>query len=346
MEKNPFIDDILSQPEALRQCVSGYDPTLLQDIAKDLKAGRFDRILLTGMGSSTFGSYPAWLHLAQAGLPTWWVETGELLHYTPQLITPRTLLWVISQSGQTAEAVSLVDSLKSSPPALILAATNEPGSPLAAASGCVLPFNAGRDFSVGTRTYTNTLAVTQLAALQMTGSPLDPAQNDLLAAASAMQAYFDGWQEQVDRLAHAVGVPQRLIILGRGDSWATAQTAALVLKEGAKFHAESLTAGQFRHGPIELTDPRLTVIAIEGDAENRSLNLGISRDVLRFGGRAFYVSPQPQEGLPAMLQPRGSGIGRVVCEIAPFQILALAICQQTGVAPGIFLHAGKVVLSE
>jgi glutamine---fructose-6-phosphate transaminase (isomerizing) len=119
-----------------------------------------------------------------------------------------------------------------------------------------------------------------------------------------------------------------------------------VMKEAAKFQAECISAGQFRHGPIEMTDPRLTVFVVEGDAQNRDLNLRLAQDILRFGGQVFWVSPEPQEGLPGVLQPQATGMGRVAAEIAPFQMLSIALSLQTGVAPGIFRNMGKVVVAE
>ena len=109
------------------------DFTPLAALVQALNAGRFDRILLTGMGASYYGLYPAWLHLAAAGLPAIWVDTAELVHHAPALVTGRTLLWISSQSGRSAEIVALLRQSAANPPAGLIAMTNDLSSPLAQA---------------------------------------------------------------------------------------------------------------------------------------------------------------------------------------------------------------------
>lgn len=52
---NPYINDILSQPSALRHALDNYSTSLLEKI----KLSDFDRIILSGMGSSYNAAYPA-----------------------------------------------------------------------------------------------------------------------------------------------------------------------------------------------------------------------------------------------------------------------------------------------
>src|SRR6266478_4534815 len=95
-----YIDNILGQPNALRSLLAGLDMQLVGQLAGRVRAGEFDRIILTGMGASLYAVYPAWLILSAAGLPAWWLETGELAELARSLVTPKTLLWVVSQSGR------------------------------------------------------------------------------------------------------------------------------------------------------------------------------------------------------------------------------------------------------
>src|SRR5512143_3778019 len=109
MTNLPYIEEILSQPEVLLKALPRFDLQALNTLKQKLDRQEFDRIIITGMGASLYGGYPAWLLLAGHGLPVHWVDTAELIHYAGALITPRTLLWVISQSGRSAEIVLLLD---------------------------------------------------------------------------------------------------------------------------------------------------------------------------------------------------------------------------------------------
>jgi len=109
MTNNPYILDILGQPDILKTALEQFDPAPFAALAKAIGNNDFDRILITGMGGSLYASYPAWLILANAGLPALWVDTAELIHHTPALVTSKTLFWIFSQSGKSAEIVSALE---------------------------------------------------------------------------------------------------------------------------------------------------------------------------------------------------------------------------------------------
>ncbi|HYO17392.1 MAG TPA: SIS domain-containing protein, partial [Dermatophilaceae bacterium] len=145
-----YLQDIHLQPEALERVLAAG---LAPDVRALLdRAGQFDRIVMTGMGSSMFGQYPSFLRLANAGLPVWSIETAELLGSARGLITEHTLLWITSQSGGTAEVVALLDRLEIRP-AAILGVTNDPASPRASGASAVLELHGGAEHTVSTRSY-------------------------------------------------------------------------------------------------------------------------------------------------------------------------------------------------
>ena len=262
---NPYLADILGQPDALQTALDRFDPAALDALASQVEAGVFDRIVFTGMGSSFFAVYPAWLHLLNRGLPAWHVEASELLHYAPGLVTERTLLCMISQSGRSAEITALIERVR---PAHLLAIANGEDNPLAARADTLLLMHAGVETNVSTKTYLNTLAVVQLAALRLASVPLASAQAELQQAVDASRAYLTQWEQALAAIGAHLGKPERLFYLGRGVSLAAVGTGALITKESAKFTVEGLSAGQFRHGPLELADERLSVVVLAGAAHD------------------------------------------------------------------------------
>ena len=67
--EGPYLRDLLDQPQALLRSLEGLtDQTSLAERARDLAAGRFRRVVLTGMGSSFHGSYPLHLALGRRGV--------------------------------------------------------------------------------------------------------------------------------------------------------------------------------------------------------------------------------------------------------------------------------------
>ena len=123
---------------------------------------------------------------------------SELLHYAHDLITPRTLIWIISQSGRSAEIVSLLESFNVSVPAAVIATTNDFDSPLGNiinkgdGKGILIPINAEPEKTVSTRTYINTLALCQLTSNVILGENISPVYQSLNKTADIMGVYLSG----------------------------------------------------------------------------------------------------------------------------------------------------------
>jgi|YNPNPStandDraft_1061719.scaffolds.fasta_scaffold00634_5 glucosamine--fructose-6-phosphate aminotransferase (isomerizing) len=347
LENNPYVGDILSQADSLKNALRRFDPAPLQPLAARLRAGGFGRIILTGMGASFYAAYPIWLRLAQAGLPAFWVDTAELLHYARPLITDDSLVWILSQSGRSAEIVALLDSLKGTPAAL-LATVNDLESPLAlSAKAHLIPIHAEPELTVSTRTYLNTLAAAQLAALVFIGEDVQQGWETLQSAAEAIAAYLADWKIHLETIGALVPPPRTLALLGRGVSLASAYTGALILGEASKVGAIALQAGQFRHGPMELAGENLTALLFAGAAQTRQLLERLHADLIQYGARAVWIAPddadQPKPRLP---MPEAAGIALPLAEIIPIQLLTIHLALQNGIEPGAFFHSGKVTLSE
>lgn len=340
----PYILDILSQPKSLRAAVEQFDAQPFAALAGRLARQEFERIVLTGMGGSLFGSYPVWLCLARAGLPAIWVDTAELIHHTPALVTPRTLFWVFSQSGKSAEIVTAVDPERMPRPAALLGTVNDLNSPLAQAAEVLNPICAEVEATVSTRTYVNTLAVAQLAALALLGQDVEPARAALLETAAAMQSYLEPWEERVIGLGQLLGFPKRLALLGRGPSLASAWIGTLLLGEAAKFLSTPYQAGEFRHGPLELATPELTALLFGGTAKDQPLNARLLSDLRGFGTQAFWVGSGQSEWQIEL--PQVPEIGLPIIEVAAIQLLSIHLAQSIGVEPGFFFRSGKITLTE
>ncbi len=346
----PYVQDILSQPASLQDALTQFDAASLKPLAATLQNGGFDRILLTGMGASLQAAYPAWLTLTRAGLPAWWVDTAELIHHAPKLVNSKTLYWIFSQSGRSAEIVSALDFGRLPRPAALLATVNDLESPLARAAAnfgrpaALTPIYAVVEQTVSTRTYVNSLAVGQLAAVALMEGDVSAVRSALQETAAAMQAYLNGWEMHLQRLREWLGFPKCLVLLGRGPSLASVYTGALVLGEAAKYCAFPFQAGEFRHGPLELAGRDLSALVFAGAPETRHLNARLLKDLRGYQAAAFWVGAEAQEWHIEI--PHTPPWGLPLVEILPVQLLSIHLAEQIGVQPGRFFRSGKVTLSE
>lgn len=340
MTENPFVSDIRSQAEGLRRVleadIAGY--------VAPLASARYDRVVLTGMGASLFALYPAWLDCVRLGLPAWWMEAGELLHDAPDLITERTLLVLTSQSGTSAEIVALLERAAAHRPAAVLGITNVAESPLGQRADVVVPILSGKEYSVSTRSYVNTVAVTQLVAGALAGQRVDT--GPFARAATMLDAYLGAeWEGHVAAIRTALGDPARLVVIGRGAALGTAWQGALVIKEVSKRPVEGLSTAQFRHGPLELADPQTTIIMLEGEARTAVLDRRLASDLATLGAHVLWIGPTPPAGVDVLPTAAGSDLARGVVDIIPLNVVAVLLAEAGGFTPGEFRHSAAVAKS-
>lgn len=337
-QRFPYVHGIRAQVDSLQRALDGAVPADVRALAADA-FGRFTGVVITGMGSGPYASYPAWLRLAHARVPAWVMETAELINAAPGMLTPDRLLVVVSQSGESAEVQALLESLPTPSPTL-LAVVNNLESPLALAADAVLPLKVGptRGDTAGTGTYINTIVVLSklidVALAEDHAADLDDAATEV----AAYVAHLDDHIEQARSLHVEKG---RTVVLGRGPSLASARTGALLIKEAGKVHAEALSSSEFRHGPLELVDADFTAVMLAGEQSTRELNRRMAEDVLARGGSVAWIGPESGPGvrLPA---PRLVGQARPIAEILPLQALSVAAALDNGFEPGVFRHASRV----
>jgi glucosamine--fructose-6-phosphate aminotransferase (isomerizing) len=336
----PYISDILSQPGLLRSLIDSLGTSDFEDLLHQIR--KRSRVVLTGMGASFAALLPAWRTLVTAGIPAWHIDTAELLSISSGLLAPETLIIAASQSGRSAELLSLADRARHR--CMLVAITNDSTSPLAKAASTVIEIHAGTEHAVSTKSYVNTMAAIQLMIAGLAVRRDDTAWN---RAADAIETYLERWHARVESLVNTVGLPERLMILGRGDSIAATIYGGLIAKEAAKRPVEGMSSAQFRHGPMELTDARLTALVLGGsDQLDRERNARLAHDIVRFGGRAVWLDTEAIAGLPLIEIPNVPAVTRAVAEAVVLQLLNIALAEQTAIEPGVFRHLNKVTTIE
>ena len=339
---NSYINDILSQPAALRAALDHYSNSSLQNI--DL--ADFDRIIISGMGSSCYAAYPALIEFSKQSLPVQLVNAAELLHSLSGMIGTRSLLWLNSQSGRSAELVGLLERIKTAPPACLLTFVNDVSSPLGERADVCIPIQAGEEATVSTKTYTNMLAVNLLAAVHLSGGDADSAIQEMRAAADAMETYLADWPARLQDLDSLLGDFHQLFLIGRGASMSAVWNGSLINKEAAKSVFEGMHAADFRHGPLEIVSEGFAALIFAGPRQTSALNRDLAREVLSYGGKAIWLDSAPDADIPTLLLPATSELARPLVEILPVQMLTLVMANRKNLEAGTFRHISKITDRE
>jgi glutamine---fructose-6-phosphate transaminase (isomerizing) len=344
-----YLDEILEQPAMLQSLARGPGNETsddLQDLASRLREGDFDRVMLTGMGSSLHGSYPLYLQLSQSlSVPVCLIDTSELVQQMPQMISRRSLMVAVSQSGESGEIVELT-KLPGIRPAAVISVTNQPANSLANWADVKIASMAGPELTVSSKSYTGGFACLHLlSAAWRSGTP--QGCKELGQAAEACGRMLTDWQPAISRVAQFLDAEKPLIYVGRGNSFGSAQTAALLTQEASKLHCTALSGGQFRHGPIELARHGFQMVIFLGDLKTRDIDMALIAKIISLGGKVVAVAPAasaPVEtaGLHVFTYPDVAPPLNPLMEAIFIQLLQIPLAQARGFVAGNFLNATKI----
>lgn len=344
-----YLDEILEQPAMLQRLASGFGHAEmgdLRDVAARLHNGSFDRVVLTGMGGSLYSAYPSYLQLSQSlPVPVSLVDTSELVQQTPDIVSRRSLMVTISQSGESGELVELI-KLPGLKPAFAISITNQLQNSLADWADICLASMAGPEMTVSSKTYTGGLACLYLLTAALRGRQSATAK-ELTQVADACTHIFGSWRSTVNRVVEFLDPQEPLVFIGRGRSLASAQTAALLTQEASKHHCMALSGGQFRHGPIELVRSGFQLVIFLADPKTRDIDLALIEKVIALGGKVLAVTPRasaPAEArqLQVFTYPAVAQQLTPVMEAVFIQLLQIPLAEARGFVAGQFVNATKV----
>lgn len=338
-----YLRNLLQQPQAIQKTWESLRRSpALDSVERLLSERKFERLILTGMGSSYFALHPLAL---EAALHSWTpvlMETSELVHYYPHLLRQSTLVIAVSQSGKSAETLRLLKHDGERP--TVIAVTNTADSPLARQAEVSLFTHAGDEFSVSCKTYVAALvALSTLSAILCRQDP-SSRLTELEGAAEAVAAYLRHWSDHVDELRAELRDIRHLFLVGRGSSLAAAGTGALIIKESDHFHAEGMSSAAFRHGPFEMLTPEAFVGVFAGDERTLELNRRLMSDIQEQGTRSVLIGRESSLG--ACRIPIVTALARPILEILPVQMITLALAALASREAGKFERATKVTVVE
>lgn len=332
-----LLEEISQQPAVLSGLRKYYaSPGAIP--AEDLRNWTRNRppsVVLTGMGSSLFATYPAQAHLAEHGVRVQVCKTAELVEQNLGILEPESLLVVVSQSGQTPEVVSLLRNLP--PKVHVLAVTNVESSPLGKRGRLLLPLMAGGQVAVSTKTYTCSVAVLMYLAFAITGEPQAALSQEIMRAVEAQEELLDRREVLMPPIVEFFDRPPYVALMSRGADLATAQQGALMLKKVARLPAEPISAAQFRHGPMQIIHPSHRYILLARHGKAGEPMPGLASDICQAGGRVllFTDTPSPQHVNVRLVQvpPLRLGLGTLVDSVY-IQLLAHDAALRAGLEPG------------
>lgn len=344
-----MMEEVVGQPTALAGLRKFYaSPGAIPTKAlKKLVPHWPPTVVFTGMGSSLYAGYPAQAFLTSLGIRALVWETAELVHHHLKALKPDTLLVAVSQSGETAEILRLLDSLPKK--SRVVAVVNAEGSTLARRAALMLPMMAGRQESVSTRTYMCAVAALMYLAHSIVAKPHQPLTSTLLRVIEAQEQILERRTITTPPTAAFFNEPPYVSLMARGADLASAYQGAQMFKEVARMAAEPTSAAQFRHGPIEIINPAHRYVLFARGGRTGKFVLKLAEDIRAHGGRILLVTDLPF-GNPANarvipVETIGLGLGTLV-DVLHIQLLVHDLALRERPQPGQFWIAERVTREE
>jgi glutamine---fructose-6-phosphate transaminase (isomerizing) len=328
--------EIFEQPRAVSDTLEGIE-TLSAEIfgptaPQVLK--QVDNILILACGTSYYSGMTAkyWLE-AIAKIPTS-VEIASEYRYRESVPNPKTLIVVVSQSGETADTLAALKHAQALGMKHTLAICNVGTSAMMRLTELRYLTRAGVEIGVAsTKAFTTQLTALFLLTLAMAKLR---GEMDAVQTAAAMKNLRHlplaltnvlALEPQIIAWAHIFARKENALFLGRGRHYPIALEGALKLKEISYIHAEAYPAGELKHGPLALVTEEMPVITIApNDALLEKLKSNM-QEVRARGGELFVFADSDTEiasgeGVHVIRMPEHYGALSPILHVLPLQLLA------------------------
>jgi len=255
-------------------------------------------------------------------------EVASEYRYKKILYDRKTLVIVISQSGETADTIAAMRKAKENG-ALTLAIVNVKGSTIARESDRQIFIEAGPEIAVATtKAYILQVAVMALLACRVTG------KKDIVDELKRLPRLL---KEVVDKrdtyleIAKKISDREDIFFIGRKIDYAISLEGSLKLKEVSYIHSEAYQAGELKHGTISLIDKGTPVFAIVTEDDIREKTISNICEVKARGAMIIVVSNEDGFESDYLIKvPRVSEFLQPILVVPCLQLIAYEVAKIRG----------------
>jgi len=294
-----MLKEIYEQPTALTNTLMGrlHDETgeVVLDIA--LEPAGFERIHIVACGTAFYAGLVGEYLIEQLARVPVEVDVASEYRYREPLVDDKTLVIVVSQSGETIDTLEALREAKKSG-AKTLGVINAKGSSMTREVDDVLYIHAGPEIGVAsTKAYTAMVSAMLLLALWLgraRGTLNAEMGAELLRGVRELprlveESLSPERTAQIKRVAEKYKDARDYLFLGRGVNAPTALEGALKLKEISYIHAEGYASGEMKHGPIALIDAHLPVVVVATESRLLEKTVSAIQEVKARSGRVIAL---------------------------------------------------------
>ncbi|WP_195953382.1 glutamine--fructose-6-phosphate transaminase (isomerizing) [Clostridium saudiense] len=301
-----MLKEIHEQPKAIKDTMAGRvalnEKVNLGDFkltSEELE--NMDRIYIVACGTAYNAGLMGKVAIEDLARIPVEVAIASEFRYRNPIVTNKTLIVTLSQSGETADTLAVLRDAKKIG-AKTLAITNVVGSSISREADSVIYTMAGPEIAVAsTKAYTTQAVVMNLLGMYLADlkgllkyEEEAEIKNALLELPSKVEEVLNQ-KAQIAKIAKLISQEKDLFYLGRDVDYALAIEGALKIKEIAYIHSEAYAGGELKHGTIALIEPGTKIIALLTQSNLKDKMISNIREVKSRGAEIIGIAYENQE---------------------------------------------------
>jgi glucosamine--fructose-6-phosphate aminotransferase (isomerizing) len=267
-----MLKEIMEQPKVIRETINSAVNNY-KSVIDNIDVSGFNKIVITACGSAyNAGVTAKYVFERLCRFPSVETELASEFRYRNSVINEKTLVILISQSGETADTIAAMREAKAKG-AVTLSIVNVVGSTIAKEADYCMLTAAGPEIAVATtKAFSAQLVLLYILAVWFAvklGKLSKEAEQELWSQITALPEKTAGLLQQIDSIqkyaSNCVGY-KSIFFIGRNIDYAISLEGSLKLKEISYIHSEAYAGGELKHGTISLVEEDTLVVAISNCA--------------------------------------------------------------------------------
>ena len=268
-------------------------------------------------------------------------DIASEFRYSDPFIDENTLVILASQSGETADTLSVLRESKAKG-ATVLSIANVVGSSIARESDYTLYTWAGPEIAVAsTKAYTTQIVAFVMIALDFALKKGTITKEEYMNYIEELKAIPEQvtevlkCEEQIKEISKQLVDKNDIFYLGRGLDYSTAMEGALKIKEISYTHAEAFAAGELKHGTIALIEEGVPVIVLATQQRLFEKMLSNMQEVKARGANVISITEVTNKEVEkssdsVIYIPEVDNILAGILSVIPLQLLAYYVAKERG----------------
>lgn len=287
-----MLKEIYEQPIVLGKTLNPYLENL--DLLPDLTA--YEEIHIVACGSAMYAGMIGKILLEEKAEVKTVVDVASEYRYKKNIYNNKTLVILVSQSGETADTIAAMRKAKENGQDT-LAIVNVKTSTIAREADRALFIEAGEEIAVATtKAYLLQVAMLSLLSLKLAYDKklitnIDEQLKEFKVVPEQVKEIIER-RDQYKRVAIEIYKNDHAFFLGRKLDFAMTMEGSLKLKEISYIHSEAYQAGELKHGTISLIDKDTPVIAVITDKELKEKTMSNVIEVKSRGAKCILITTE------------------------------------------------------